>query len=157
MKKTIWRTLPCMAVLGTCLLMATVTALPAATMNTVKDAVLRDSPSFHGKVVATLSSGTPIVLLHGEGGWFKVQAGEKQGWLPTPALCTKPMSLKMAATRIGTGPPDSEVDLLLGKNARSRAKDSRKDYDAVDKMEKFTMSAEECAAFLRSGREGNAK
>jgi uncharacterized protein YgiM (DUF1202 family) len=155
MKKPTQRTLACMVVLGACLLLAT--ALPAKTMNTLSDAVLRDSPSFNGKVVATLSRGTPIVLLHEEGGWFKVQAGEKQGWLPTSALCAKPMSLKMAATRIGTGPPDSEIDLVLGKNAPVRAKDSRRNYDAVDKMENFGMSPEECATFLRTGREGKAK
>jgi len=126
-------------------------------MNTLRDAVLRDSPSFNGKVVATLSRGTPIVLLHEEGGWFKVKAEEKQGWLPTSALCTKPMSLQMAATRIGAGPPDSDVDLVLGKSVRFRAKDSRRDYDAVDKMENLGMSPEECAAFLRTSREGKAK
>ena len=153
--KTMRRTLACMTLLGACLLLAT--ALPASTMNTLRDAVLRDSPSLNGKVVATLNKGTPIVLLHGEGDWAKVQAGEKQGWLPTSSLCAKPMSLKMAATRIGTGPSDSEIDLVLGKNAPVRAKDSRKDYDAVDKMENFVMSPEECAAFLKAGREGNAK
>jgi len=155
MKKTMRRTLACMTVLGACLLLATV--LPAATMNTLRDAVLRDSPSFHGKVVATLSSGTTIVLLHAEGDWAKVKAEEKQGWLPASALCAKPVSLQKAATRIGTGPSDSEIDLVLGKNARVRAKDSRKDYDAVDKMENFNISAEECAVFLKTGREGKAK
>ena len=155
MKKTMRRTLVCMAVLGACLFLAT--ALPANTMKTIRDAVLRDSPSFQGKVVATLSSGTPIVLLHEEGKWFKVQAGEKQGWLPTSAICSKPMSLKMAATRIGTGPPTSEVDLVLGKSARFRAGNTNRDYDSVDKMESFVMSPEECAIFLRTGREGKAK
>ena len=155
MKKTMRCTLACMAVLGVCLFLAT--ALPAKNLNTIKDAVLRDSPSFNGKVVATLNSGTPIVLLHGEGGWFKVQAGEKHGWLPISALCAKPVSLQMAATRIGTGPPDSEIDLVLGKSVRFRAKDTNRNYDAVDKMENFVMSPEECAAFLRTSREGNAK
>jgi len=155
MKKTMQRTLACMAALGVCLLLAT--ALPANTMNTVRDAVLRDSPSFNGKVVATLSSGTPIVLLHEEGKWFKVQAGEKQGWLPTSVLCAKPMSLQMAATRIGTGPPTSDVALVLAKNAHLRGENPNRDYDAVDKMENFVMSPEECAVFLRTGREGKAK
>ena len=80
-QKTMRRTLACMTVLGACLFLAS--ALPAITMNTIKYAVLRDSPSFLGKPVETLGNGTSIVLMNEEGEWAKVQAGEKQGWLPT--------------------------------------------------------------------------
>ena len=160
MKKTMRRILACMTALGACLFLATV--LPASTMNTIKDAVLRDSPSFLGKPVATLGNGTPIVLMSEEGDWAKVQAGEKQGWLPTSALRAKALSLQMGATRIGTGAQASEV-ALSGKGfsqeseANQRAKDPSMDFATVDRMESFVVSREDRLAFLKAGREGGAQ
>ena len=160
MKKTMWRTLACMVVLGACLLLAT--ALPANTMNTIKDAILRDSPSMLGKPVETLSSGTSIVVVNEEGDWAKVKAGEKQGWLPTSALRAKAVSLQVGATRIGTGAQASEV-ALGGKGfsqqteADQRAKNPNMDFASVDKMESFVVSREDRVAFLKAGREGGAQ
>jgi len=160
MKKTMRRILACMTVLGTCLLLAT--ALPANTMNTIKDAILRDSPSMLGKPVETLSSGTSIELMSEEGDWAKVRAGEKQGWLPTSALRAQAVSLKQGATRIGTGAQASEV-ALGGKGftqeseANQRAKNPNMDFATVDKMESFVVSREDRLAFLKAGREGGAQ
>ena len=160
MKKTIRRTLACLSVFGACLFLAT--ALPANTMNTVKDAVLRDSPSMLGKVMGTLGSGTSIELLSEEGDWAKVRAGEKQGWLPTSALRAQAVSLKMSATRVGTGAQSSEV-ALAGKGfsqeseASQRAKDPNMNFATVDRMESFVVSREDRLTFLKAGREGGAQ
>ena len=160
MKKAMWRFLSCITVLGVCLLLAT--ALPASTMNTVKDAVLRDSPSMLGKPVETLSSGTSIELMSEEGDWAKVQAGGKQGWLPTSALRARVLSLKEGTTRIGTGAQKSEV-ALSGKGftqqdeARMGAEIPNMDFASVDKMESFVVSREDRVAFLQAGREGGAQ
>ena len=160
MKKTMRRTMACMTVLGACLFLAT--ALLANTMNTIKDAILRDSPSMLGKPVETLGSGTSIELLSEEGDWAKVRVGEKQGWLPTSALRAQAVSLKVGATRIGTGAQTSEV-ALSGKGftqqdeARHKAENPNMDYATVDKMESFAVSREDRIAFLQTGREGGAQ
>ena len=161
MKKTMRRILVYMTVFGACLLLATV--LPAnTTMHTLKDVVLRDSPSFLGKPLETLGGGASIVLMSEEGEWAKVQAGEKQGWLPTSALRAKPVSLQVGATRIGTGAQASEV-ALAGKGfsqnteASQRAKNPSMDFATVDRMESFVVSREDRLAFLKAGREGGAQ
>ena len=159
MKKTIRRTL-CLTVLGACLFLATV--LPAATMHTIKDAVLRDSPSFLGKAVETLGSGTSIVLMNEEGSWAKVKAGGKQGWLPTSALRASTVSLGTGSSRAAVSAGSSEV-ALAGKGftqqteAAYRASQSGMDYATVDMMAGFVVPPEDSEAFLRAGREGGAQ
>ena len=109
-----------------------------------------------------LGSGTSIELMSEEGDWAKVQAGEKQGWLPTSALRTQQVSLKMGATRIGAGAQASEV-ALSGKGftqeseANQRAKNPSMDFATVDRMENFIVSREDRLAFLLAGREEGAQ
>ena len=146
--------------LGACLFLAT--TLAASAMHTIQDAVLRDSPSFLGKAVETLGSGTAIQLMHEEGAWAKVQAGSKQGWLPTSALRAKSVSLGAGASRAAVRAGSSEV-ALAGKGfsqqteANYRASQSGLDYATVDMMEGFVVTPEDREAFLRTGREGGAR
>jgi len=131
-------------------------------MRTIKDAVLRDSPSFLGKAVETLGSGTSIVLMNEEGAWAKVKAGGKQGWLPTSALRATTVSLGAGASRAAVSAGSSEV-ALAGKGfsqqteASYRSSQSGVDYATVDMMAGFVVQAEDCEAFLRAGREGGAQ
>ena len=160
MKKAMRKIPACIAALGASLLLATV--LFASTMQTVRDAVLRDSPSFLGKAVETLGSGTSIQLLSEEGAWAKVNAGGKQGWLPTSALRTGAVSLKAGESRAATSAGSSEV-ALAGKGfsqqteASYRSSQSGLDYATVDMMEGFVVSPGDCEQFLRTGREGGAR
>jgi hypothetical protein len=160
MKKTLLRTLACLTVLGACLFPAA--ALPAGAMHTIKDAVLRDSPSFLGKAVETLSSGTSIVLMNEEGAWAKVKAGAKQGWLPTSALRAATVSLGAGSSRAAVSAGSSEV-ALAGKGftqqteAAYRSSQSGLDYATVDMMAGFVVPPADREAFLRTGREGGAQ
>ena len=160
MRKTALRTLACMIALGAFLLLAT--ALFASAMNTVKDAVLRDSPSFLGKPVETLGSGTAITLMSEEGAWARVKAGGKQGWLPTSALRAGAVSLGAGSSRAAASAGTSEV-ALAGKGfsqqteAAYRTSHSSLDYAMVDMMAGFVMPPADCEQFLRTGREGGAK
>ena len=160
MKKAMRRTLVCLTVLGACLFLAT--ALLASTMHTIKDAVLRDSPSFLGKAVETLSRGTSIVLMHEEGAWAKVKAGGKQGWLPTSALRASTVSLGAGSSRAAVSAGSSEV-ALAGKGftqqteAAYRTSQSGLDYATVDMMAGFVVPPADSEAFLRAGREGGAR
>jgi hypothetical protein len=149
-----------MAVLGAFLF--TAAALSAGTLHTVKDAVLRDSPSFLGKAVETLGSGTSITLVSEQGAWAQVKAGGKQGWLPVSALRASAVSLGAGASRAAVGASSSEV-ALAGKGftqqteAGYRASQSGLDYATVDMMGGFVVPPDDCEAFLRTGREGGTR
>ncbi|MCL2123466.1 MAG: SH3 domain-containing protein [Desulfovibrionaceae bacterium] len=160
MKKTLRRALACMIVLGAFLL--TATALFAGVVNTVKEAVLRDSPSFLGKAVETLGSGTAITLMSEEGAWARVKAGGKQGWLPVSALRAGTVSLGAGSSRASVSAGSSEV-ALAGKGftqqteASYRASQSGLDYATVDMMAGFVVPSADSEQFLRTGREGGAR
>jgi len=160
MKKATRRTLACMTALWVFLCLATV--LSASTMNTVKDAALRDSPSFLGKVLETLGSGTPIMLMHEEGAWANVKAGGKQGWLPVSALRANTVSLGAGSSRAAVSAASSEV-ALAGKGfnqqteASYRSAQSGLDYATVDMMADFVVPSADREQFLRTGREGGAR
>jgi hypothetical protein len=130
-------------------------------MNTVKDAVLRDSPSFLGKIVETLGSGASITLMSEEGAWAQVKAGGKQGWLPTSALRASAVSLGAGSSRAAVGAASSEV-ALAGKGVTQQTEASYRtspglDYATVDMMSGFVVSPDDCEQFLRTGREGGAR
>jgi hypothetical protein len=149
-----------MIALGAFLLLAT--AMSASTMNTVRDAVLRDSPSFLGKTVETLGSGTSITLMSEEGAWARVKAGGKQGWLPVSALRASTVSLGAGSSRAAVSAGSSEV-ALAGKGftqqteASYRGSHSGADYATVDMMAGFVVSPADSEQFLRAGRNGGAK
>ena len=152
--------LVCMAVLGACVCLVAISS--ASTMTTIRDAVLRDSPSFLGKAVETLGRGTPIQLMNEEGPWAKVQAGGKHGWLPISALRAGVVSLGAGSSRAAVGASASEVT-LAGKGftqqteASYRSSQSGLDYATVDMMAGFAVPPDECEQFLRAGREGGAR
>jgi len=149
-----------MIVLGACLLPAAL--LSASTMNTVKEAVLRDSPSFLGKAVETLGSGTSIMLMSEEGAWARVKAGGKQGWLPVSALRSGAVALGAGSSRAAVSASASDV-ALAGKGftqqteASYRTSQSGLDYATVDMMTGFVVPSADSEQFLRAGREGGAK
>jgi len=149
-----------MIVLGAFLLPGAI--LSAGTMNTVKEAVLRDSPSFLGKAVETLGSGTSITLMSEEGAWARVQAGGKQGWLPVSALRSGAVSLGAGSSRASVSAGSSDV-ALAGKGftqqteASYRASQSGLDYATVDMMAGFVVPPADSEQFLRAGREGGAR
>jgi len=160
MRKTLKRTLVCVIALGALLLMAS--AMSASTMNTVKEAVLRDSPSFLGKAVETLGSGTSVTLMSEDGAWARVKAGGKQGWLPVSALRASAVSLGAGSSRAAVSAGSSEV-ALAGKGftqqteASYRASQSGADYATVDMMAGFVVPPADSEQFLRAGRDGGAR
>jgi uncharacterized protein YgiM (DUF1202 family) len=160
MRKVLWRALVCTAVLGLFLMPAAV--LAAGVVNTLRDAVLRDSPSFLGKVVETLGSGVSITVTSEDGAWAKVQAGGKDGWLPVSALRAGTVELGVGSSRAAVGAASSEV-ALAGKGFTQQSEDGYRasqsglDYATVDMMAAFVVPPDDCETFLRTGREGGAR
>ncbi len=134
----------------------------AADVHTVKDAVLRDNPSYLGKALETLNAGARVATLGEQGAWTQVKSGNLQGWLPNTALRAAAVSLGAGASRAASGAQASEV-ALAGKGfnrqveAEYRASHTGADYAAVDMMENIVMPAEDCEKFLRAGREGEGR
>jgi len=68
----------------------------------VREAVLRDKPSFLGKVVARLKYETRVAVEERKGeDWLRVRAvdGKATGWLSTSAVATDPAKLRAASGR----------------------------------------------------------
>ena len=158
MKRTMQ--LACLTALGVCLFLAT--ASHAFAMQITRDAVLRDSPSFLGKPVETLNSGTSIALIREQGDWARVRARGKQGWLPVAAFRSGAVQLGPGSSRAAVGASSSEV-VLAGKGftqqteAAHRASRPNLNYAAVDMMTAFAVPPADIEAFLRTGREGGSR
>ena len=67
----------------------------------VKDAQLRVSPSYLGKVTGTLSYGDRVEIEQTKGAWNKVSLveGQQAGWMHESALTKKRIKLKAWASR----------------------------------------------------------
>lgn len=142
-------------------------AAPAATMSVqVKDAPVRDTPSFVGKVVGALAYGDQVEVQQSQGAWSKVAGAGKSGWMHTSAL--SPNKIVLAAGREQAKVAASGDELALaGKGFNSdvegQFKAAHKDVDFtwIDRMEKIKISSAAMQSFLKSGgvvpSEGGAK
>ncbi len=132
----------------------------------VKETKVRATPSFLGKILATLVYGDRVKVLEEQKGWAKVETSSGNGWVSGSALTKKQIVLQAGAKDVATGASSSEV-ALAGKGFNEQVedqykKDSNLDYTWVDRMETtFVFSAEELVSFLQDGglkpSEGGAK
>jgi len=75
---------------------------PGACAVQVREAVLRDKPSFLGKVVARLKYGALVAVEERKGdAWVRVRAteGNEAGWLSATAVASDPAKLRAASGR----------------------------------------------------------
>jgi hypothetical protein len=68
----------------------------------VKKSQLRSTPSFLGKIVATVSYGNRVEVWSQRGAWYRVgfPGTEVQGWMHTSALTRKRIVLKAGASDV---------------------------------------------------------
>lgn len=142
-------------------LLVLLAALPAAAQETlsiqVREAPLRESPSFLGRVAATLAYGDRVVL-EGEQGDFKrvaVQGGGPAGWVHASAVSEKEIVLTGGGSTASTQATGDEI-ALAGKGFNRQVEEQYRqrtglDYATVDRMEGITVSTAEMAAFLEQG------
>jgi len=133
----------------------------------VREAQLRSTPSFLGKIVAKPGYGERVELLEEQGAWRKValRAG-LQGWMHSSALTAKTIAPQAGTADVRTSATGGEI-ALAGKGFNEEIEKAyRKNHQAVDftwvdRMEKFQVAPEEMQAFLRDGeivpREGGAR
>jgi len=146
---------------------ATVTPASPATMSVqVKDAPVRVTPSFVGKVVGALAYGDRVEVQQTQGAWSKVAGAGASGWMHTSALSAKKIVLAAGQEQAKVSASGDEL-ALAGKGFNSdvegQFKAAHKDVDFtwIDRMEKIKIPSSEMQGFLKSGdvtpREGGAK
>jgi uncharacterized protein YraI len=122
---------------------------------TVKEAQARASASFLSPVVGTLAYGDRVDVLAEQGPWVRVALPSGgAGWLHSSALDRKRIVLQAGGS---VQQPASSGDVALaGKGFNKEIEDRYRketdlDYSGVDRMEQFTVTPEQIAAFVRSG------
>lgn len=122
---------------------------------TVKEAQARATPSPLGAIVGTLAYATRVTVVAEQGAWMRValpSGGE--GWLHSSALTAKRIVLQAGGSVQQTA-SSSEV-ALAGKGFNKELEDRYRtekniDYSWVDQMERFPVSPQQMAAFVRDG------
>ncbi len=146
-------------VLGGWLLVA-LTGLAAADQKnmmsvTVEQAAVRATPSFLGKIVASLAYGDRVAVVAEKQDWVEValpQGGD--GWLHSSALTTKVVVLQ-SGQNVSQSASSSEV-ALAGKGFNEQVEtqyqdESHLDYTWVNRMEKIVFSPDVLVKFLAEG------
>ena len=123
----------------------------------VREAQLRTTPSFLGKLTGTCAYGTKVTTVATQGDWEKVHTTDgKEGWLHTSALTAKRVNLQVG-TPTATAAASGDELALAGKGFNSdveaefKRRNSEIDFGWVDRMEKISISSEQMQTFLKDG------
>lgn len=122
----------------------------------VKQAQLRQEPTFLSPVVATASYGQRLHCEEERGDWFSVLSqGGDRGWLHRSALTEK--TIEMGAGSQGAGASGEEM-VLAGKGFNKQVEQSYRSshgglgYKYVDEAERaYPVSQQQLVAFLNAG------
>ena len=146
---------------------STVMTASAATMSVqVKDAPVRATPSFVGKVVGTLTYGDQVEIQETQGAWSKIASAGASGWMHTSALSSKKIVLAAGQEQAQVAASGDELALAgkgFNSDVEAQFKSAHKDIDFtwINQMEKIRIPATEMQAFLKDGdvtpKEGGAK
>ena len=137
-------------------------AVAYAAVGTLRESVLRESPSFLGKVVQSLPAGAKVEISTEQGAWSKVKVGGKQGWLPNSVLYKADTTLTAGTGKAQTKADSAEV-VLAGKGFTQevekeyRTYNAALDYASVDLMETYMVPDGDAKSFLSQGLKGVMK
>lgn len=123
---------------------------------TVREAPVRATPSFLGKIVTDLAYGVRVEVVTSQGGWVQITIpeGGGTGWLHSSELSQKEIALQ-AGSDVNSSASGSEV-ALAGKGFNQQVENQYKsdkglDYTWVDRMEKISYSPQSLVHFLEAG------
>ncbi len=128
----------------------------------VKEAQVRQSPNFLGKILKTLPYGDTVTVLEQKESWLRVSFGEPavEGWMHDSALNKKVVALKtkdgqVSLTPSADGVPVDDV-VLAGKGFSDMEKEFKAGHTAanfavVDRMEQVVISQGKMQKFLEEG------
>ncbi len=125
----------------------------------VRKSQMRSSPSYLGKIVASLAYGDRVDVMEQKGAWAQVQkqGGKKKGWMNQSALSPKKIVLNASDADIAQAASSDEV-ALAGKGFNKeveknfRAMNPNVNFKDVDKMEKKVISQKKIRIFLKKGK-----
>ena len=145
-----------LAIFGLCLGVAH--AKPGKTLHVnVTKAPLLPTPSPFGKALTILTVNDSATVLEEKGSYYKVKTSTGHtGWIPVASLQKKPMDLTKSVTRANGGADNPELaSAVPGFNGdvekQFKNQNPKINFDAVDKMEKWNVTAQESQVFLKQG------
>jgi uncharacterized protein YgiM (DUF1202 family) len=122
-----------------------------------KEAEIRDKPSFLGKILEKVPYGTKVTVIEKQKIWVKVSrpSGKGEGWMSLSALKEGSIDLKTGDSNVATTASSGEVS-AAGKGFTKEIEDQYKkdknlDYAPVDAMEKYVVTPEQAAKFMKDG------
>ncbi len=129
----------------------------------VRETVLRERPSFLGKVVGQLRYGDRVQVVARQGPWRRIQGPDIDGagWVHASALNRKRVVLRAGADDVKSAASGEEL-ALAGKGFNSNVESKYKsrnpalDFTWIDRMEQIDYPLGELEAFLRKGGLGDA-
>ena len=124
----------------------------------VREAQIRSTPSFLGKITARAGYGEKLTVMAEQKGWMKVKKNTPpaQGWVHGSALSTVKVILK-TGDKSTMGKTSTQEVALAGKGFNEKIEGGyatnhqNLDYKWVDKMEKLTPNPEELEKFIANG------
>ena len=123
----------------------------------VKTGHVRSTPSFLGKIVATLSYGDPVQVQDAKGPWRQVDLSNAgNGWIHMSSLTRKKIILNPGEADVEQAAASDEI-ALAGKGFNEQVEGEFKaqnpaiDYTWIDKMEKIVISQDQMIQFLNQG------
>lgn len=124
----------------------------------IRDGIVRNKASFLGASVAPVAYGDRVEVLASQGDWRQVQlASGAVGWIHSSALTPKRVVLTAADHNDVRLAAAGEEVALAGKGFSEEVEKEYKkqnralDYSWVDRMEKWKISDDQAARFLREG------
>ncbi len=124
---------------------------------TVKETQIRSTPSYLGKILGKLAYGARVEVLAKQSGWAKITlpSGKGEGWVNLSALKEYKGELKAGGASVAQSASSGELS-AAGKGFTKEIeeqyqKDKNLDYGPVDTMEKYAVTPEQVAAFLKTG------
>ncbi len=145
-------------------LMSTVNAQETYYVQSAKAKIMA-SPSFKAAVLGEAFKGFKLAAIGKQGMWMKVRFNDKDGFVSTLLVSNRPPMEKVGVIK----GDDSEIKQGVRRRAssytsaaaaRGLAQDDRRrlsreeksDYESIEKMESFTLSAEEVSRFMEGNK-----
>jgi SH3-like domain-containing protein len=125
----------------------------------VKQGQVRATPSFLGKVLATLAYGDRVETLEEKDGWIRIvpPGGKARGWMHSSALSEKRIVLKAGKKEAELAASSGEL-ALAGKGfnadveAEFKTRNKGIDFTWIDRMQNMTVPPDKIHAFVQEGK-----
>lgn len=122
----------------------------------IRVAQLRVEPSFLARVEHELEYASRVLVLEQRGDWYRVRGAGAEGWMHQTALSQRQIILNPGAEDVDRAAATTEV-ALAGRGFSAdvereyRRRNTRANFNAVDRMEARSLSAQALAQFVREG------